>query len=79
VPPESAPEPPNTQLQPVATHHISPVPQRQQEKGEKPDFNGKDEEIKKRKAYIWDIALVPRITIYIPVPIPGFKITRLQI
>ncbi|XP_007644287.1 zinc finger protein with KRAB and SCAN domains 8 isoform X6 [Cricetulus griseus] len=38
---EAAPEPPSTQLQPVATKHKSPVPQKPQDSGERPDFTYK--------------------------------------
>nr|XP_042134622.1 zinc finger protein with KRAB and SCAN domains 8 isoform X5 [Peromyscus maniculatus bairdii] len=39
---ESAPEPPSTQLQAMATKHKSSVPQKPQDRGERPDFTYKD-------------------------------------
>lgn len=39
---ESAPEPPDTQLQPVATQHKSAVLQGPHDRGEEPDFTAEE-------------------------------------
>nr|XP_048316582.1 zinc finger protein with KRAB and SCAN domains 8 isoform X1 [Myodes glareolus]XP_048316583.1 zinc finger protein with KRAB and SCAN domains 8 isoform X1 [Myodes glareolus] len=41
VPSESAPELPSTQFRPMTTKHKSPVPQKTQDRGERPDFTSK--------------------------------------
>lgn len=56
---ESAPEPPDTQLQPVAMQHKSAVLQGPHDRGEEPDFTAEEGGSEKERKYIQDTYLVP--------------------
>lgn len=56
---ESAAEPPDTQLQSVATQHKSPVLQGPQDRGEEPHVIDEEWGSRKGKRYIWNTCLVP--------------------